>query len=62
MASGSKILVGSPTYKTVVGNVTRIKKVVVGVPLSTVTIGPYADIDNIVGVDTTGKVDGGAPV
>ena len=62
MASVSKILVGSPTYKTVVGNVTRIKKVVVGVPLSTVTIGPYADIDNIVGVDTTGKVDGGALV
>lgn len=59
MSSVSKILVGSPTYKTVVGNVTRIHKIVVGVPLSTVTIGPYADIDNIVGVDTSGgKIDG----
>jgi hypothetical protein len=59
MASVDKILIGSPTYKTVVGNVTRIHKVVVGTPLSTVVIGPYADIDNIVGLDTTGKVDGG---
>ena len=52
MASVDKILIGSPTYKTVVGNVTRIHKVVVGTPLSTVVIGPYADIDNIVGLDT----------
>jgi len=59
MASVDKILIGSPTYKTVVGNVTRVHKVVVGVPLSTVVIGPYADIDNIVGVDTTGKSEGG---
>lgn len=62
MAGVDKILVGSPTYKQVIGNVTRVNKVVVGVPLSTVTIGPYADIDNIVGVDTSGKQDGGALV
>ncbi|MDB4343101.1 hypothetical protein OAA26_00090 [bacterium] len=54
-----RILIGSPTYKVVVGNVTQIQKVVVGTPLSTVVIGPYADIDNIVGVDTSGKTDGG---
>ena len=30
MASIDKILIGSPTYKTVVGNVTRVHKVVVG--------------------------------
>lgn len=62
MAGVDKILVGSPTYKQVIGNVTRVNKVVVGVPLSTVTIGPYADIDNIVGVDTSNKQDGGALV
>lgn len=59
MTTVDKILVGSPTYKTVVGNVTQVRKVVVGVPLSTVTIGPYVDIDNIVGLDTTGKTEGG---
>lgn len=59
MASVDKILIGSPAYKTLVGNVTRVHKVVVGVPLSTIVIGPYADIDNIVGVDTSGKTDGG---
>jgi len=58
MTSIDKILIGSPTYKTVVGNVTRVHKVVVGTPLSTVVIGPYADIDNIVGLDTTGKSQG----
>lgn len=62
MASVDKILVGSPTYKQVIGNVTRVNKVVVGIPLSTVTIGPYADIDNIIGVDTSGKTDGAALV
>ena len=59
MASVDKILIGSPTYKTVVGNVTRIHKVVVGTPLTTTVIGPYADIDNIVGLDTSGKTQGG---
>lgn len=58
MSRVDKILVGSPTYKTVVGNVTRVHKVVVGTPLTSVTIGPYADIDNIVGVNTAGKADG----
>jgi len=57
-----KVLVGSPTYKVQVGNVTRVEKVVVGTPISTVVIGPYADIDNIVGVDTSGKTDGAALV
>ena len=59
MASVDKILIGSPTYKTVVGNVTRVHKVVVGTPLSTVVIGPYADIDNIIGLDTSAKTEGG---
>jgi hypothetical protein len=58
MASIDKILIGSPTYKQLVGNVTRVHKVVTGIPLTSVTIGPYADIDNIVGVDTTGKTEG----
>lgn len=46
------------TYKVMVGDKTYVKKVVVGTPLDTVVIGPYADFDNIVGVDTTGKADG----
>jgi hypothetical protein len=45
-------------YRVVVGDKTLVKKVVVGTPLDTVVIGPYADIDNIVGVSTTGKQDG----
>lgn len=46
------------TYKVVVGDRTFVKKVIVGTPLDTVVIGPYADIDNIVGVDTSAKGDG----
>lgn len=46
------------TYKVVVGDRTFVKKVIVGTPLDTVVIGPYADFDNIVGVDTTGKAEG----
>jgi len=46
------------TYKVVLGDRTIVKKVVIGTPLDNVTINQYADIDNIVGVDTTGKSDG----
>lgn len=46
------------TYKVVLGDRTIVKKVVVGTPLDNVTINQYADIDNLVGVDTTGKTDG----
>lgn len=59
MASIDKILIGSPTYKQLVGNVTRVHKVVVGIPLSTITIGPYVDINNIVGLNTSGATEGG---
>jgi len=46
-------------YRIVVGDTTFVKKVIVGTPLDNVVIGPYADIDNIVGVDTSTKTDGG---
>lgn len=46
------------TYKVVLGDRTLVKKVVIGTPLDNVTINQYADIDNLVGVDTTGKSDG----
>lgn len=48
------------TYKVMVGDRTYVKKVIVGTPLDTVVIGPYADFDNIVGVDTSAKSEGTA--
>jgi len=48
----------STAYRVVVGDRTLVKKVIVGTPLDTVVIGPYADIDNIIGVDTSAKADG----
>lgn len=48
------------TYKVVVGNLTKVKRVVVGIPITSV-VAAAADgviIDNIAGIDTTGAVSG----
>ena len=48
------------TYKVVVGNITKVKRVVVGIPITSVVAAAAAGvvIDNIAGVDTTGAIDG----
>jgi|TARA_B110000908_G_scaffold38132_1_gene45933 uncharacterized protein YaiE (UPF0345 family) len=48
------------TYKVVVGNRTKVKRVVVGVPITTVVAqgAEGITIDNIAGIDTTGAVNG----
>ncbi len=48
------------TYKVVVGNLTKVKRVVVGIPITSVVAAGAEglDIDNIAGIDTTGAVSG----
>ncbi len=53
-----KILVGSPTYKVLVGNYTKVLKVVVGTPIRSAVIATDADIDEIIGVNTAGALNG----
>ena len=37
---------------------TQVKKVVVGKPVRRINVAPTANIDNLTGVDTSGKVNG----
>jgi hypothetical protein len=53
-----KILVGTPTYKVLVGNTTLVDKIVVGTPIRTVTSTLGVEIKNISGIDTTGAKEG----
>ena len=48
------------TYKVVVGNLTKVKRVVVGVPITSVVAAAAAGVvvDNIAGIDTSGAVSG----
>lgn len=54
----SKVTVGSPTYKSVVGDVTRVRKVVIGVPTSTVLISNSTNLNDVVGITTSGITKG----
>lgn len=53
-----KILVGSPTYKVVVGDYTKVKRVVVGTPTRNVFIATDADFNELRGIDVTPRFDG----
>lgn len=53
-----KILIGTSSQKVVVGDYTKVLKVVVGTPTSQVVISPVGDINNTTNVNTTGATEG----
>lgn len=48
-----KITVGSPDYKVIVGDYTKVLKVVVGVPTRNVLVSNSVLLNDVVGITTT---------
>tara|TARA_R110002153_G_scaffold101711_9_gene237951 strand:- start:2160 stop:3161 length:1002 start_codon:yes stop_codon:yes gene_type:complete len=53
-----KVLVGSPTYKVVVGDYTRVMKVEVGSPTRNVFISNTTLLDDVIGIETNNNQNG----
>lgn len=48
-----KVLVGTPTYKVVVGDFTRVLKIEVGSPTRNVLISNAVNLNDVIGIDVT---------
>ena len=53
-----KVLVGTPNYKTVLGDATRVLKVEVGVPTRNVLISNQVNLNDVVGITTSNIQEG----